>query len=492
VDAWHWGLVAVGAVAGIVAVLALVLGTRGQGKLAKMKDTRTMSAREAAAAAAPGGGTLVELFGKATVSEPLIAPGSGTRCVYYRHKVEQLFEDTTYESGEYGSYTRTTHEWRTVSDRREYIPFDLTDSSGSITVNPKDAEIEARETMSDSAMGFGMPSEGGGLMDAAKNLTLGAFAVQTGQRRQSEWVVPTGFDVYVLGDSVVTPEGPVVEKGDDTFILSWKSEEQLSKSFSWKSLLWIMGAVIAVVVAIGAIYLGFTNKTWFKAGDIPIAPIVVGVVVLAGLGLAIYSFIPNGFSRMQLGTPGGDLMSTQMFGTPGVGLRPGADPLNLDTGPVCPSCQMPLVPGVTKCPNCHWNLGPEDFAAGTPEAGGAAEHGSDAAMGIAGIAGGVAAAGLIGTAMPRQEPASPDPATSSAPGTPAEEAQVPAPPAEPNARIGVIQRDITISGAVAFKAGERVEIELESPDPQRPECRYVVLSKVLNQRFRLSDLDLFT
>ena len=50
---------------------------------------------------------------------------------------------------------------------------------------------------------------------------------------------------------------------------------------------------------------------------------------------------------------------------------------------------------------------------------------------------------------------------------------------------------MVIGGVVAFKQGERVQVEAESPDPQRPEYRFVVLSRTLNKKFRLSDLDLF-
>lgn len=57
--------------------------------------------------------------------------------------------------------------------------------------------------------------------------------------------------------------------------------------------------------------------------------------------------------------------------------------------------------------------------------------------------------------------------------------------------IGVIQHDIVIGNLIAFKHGERVQIETESPDPERPEYKFVVFCPALNKRFRLSDLDVF-
>jgi hypothetical protein len=62
----------------------------------------------------------------------------------------------------------------------------------------------------------------------------------------------------------------------------------------------------------------------------------------------------------------------------------------------------------------------------------------------------------------------------------------------PGARIGVIQHEIVIGGAVAFKQGDRLQIEGESPDPDRPDYKYVVTSPTLNKKFRLSDMDIFT
>jgi ferredoxin len=60
--------------------------------------------------------------------------------------------------------------------------------------------------------------------------------------------------------------------------------------------------------------------------------------------------------------------------------------------------------------------------------------------------------------------------------------------ASPNHKIS---HDIVINGQIAFKQGEAIEIEAMSPDPNRPDYKYVVTSKSLGQKFRLSDGDLF-
>lgn len=64
------------------------------------------------------------------------------------------------------------------------------------------------------------------------------------------------------------------------------------------------------------------------------------------------------------------------------------------------------------------------------------------------------------------------------------------PPVIQDGFSGIIIHDIKIGGQLAFKADERLEIESVSPDPNRPDYKYVVLSRSLNKRFRLSDRNL--
>jgi len=60
----------------------------------------------------------------------------------------------------------------------------------------------------------------------------------------------------------------------------------------------------------------------------------------------------------------------------------------------------------------------------------------------------------------------------------------------PAGKLGYIMRDIVIGGVIAFKEGDYVKLEAESPDPQRPQYKYVVESKSLARKFRLSDDDI--
>ena len=53
-----------------------------------------------------------------------------------------------------------------------------------------------------------------------------------------------------------------------------------------------------------------------------------------------------------------------------------------------------------------------------------------------------------------------------------------------------ITYDIIVEGQEAFRAGEIVMVEDVSPNPERPEYKYVVTSRVLQRKFQLSENDL--
>jgi hypothetical protein len=59
-----------------------------------------------------------------------------------------------------------------------------------------------------------------------------------------------------------------------------------------------------------------------------------------------------------------------------------------------------------------------------------------------------------------------------------------------NGDVRVIAGDIIAGGVTAFSKGERVAIEGVDPNPQRPEYKYVVFSRLTGKRFQLRDADL--
>ena len=144
----------------------------------------------------------------------------------------------------------------------------------------------------------------------------------------------------------------------------------------------------------------------------------------------------------------------------------------------CPRCGLNLHPSIESCPACHQNM---RVPAGQSYQPGAAPVQYPAQQF------GVSAAGFMSD--PSQVP--PAPSEEMQPRQPSPGMQAPGFQMPPGPVVGVIQHDIVIGSALAFRAGERVQIEAESPDPERPEYKFVVFSPELNKRYRLSDLDVF-
>lgn len=142
----------------------------------------------------------------------------------------------------------------------------------------------------------------------------------------------------------------------------------------------------------------------------------------------------------------------------------------------CPRCGLNLHPKIEVCPACDTNM--RAPAAQPYQQGYGQAYVQPQAPGQYGGAAIAPDMSQVPPA-PSEEPGAPQgsPAAFQAPQAPAADV------------IGIIQHDVVIGSAVAFRHGERVRIEAESPDPERPEYRFVVYSAALNKRFRLSDLD---
>lgn len=235
-----------------------------------------------------------------------------------------------------------------------------------------------------------------------------------------------------------------------SFVLLYVSGNYHRSHLPWQWDLLIFGVIAALMIIICLIF-------WF---------------LVPGGKRQVKGLLRNGgsFSGSRFGTRyggyGGQVMS---MGT--VALEPMSKPKGWND---CPQCGDPVEPGVTKCPHCHWNLHSLNT---NPVTGG---------QGLTPVAIAPLIAGAVEAATTPIAPAPDTAATLTSTPVP------PVPVEDPTARMGVIQHDIVIGGALAFTNGERVRIEGESPDPARPDYKFVVTSSALGKKFRLSDLDIFT
>lgn len=253
-DKSQWIVVGISAAGFVLGIIFMVMGILSRRKLNLIKDTPTVSAGQASQMAAPQGANKVEVHAVADSPTPLTSPATGTPCLYYKHQVEHLERRMVRDNS---GYTRHQDRWETVHSNEMSVPFVLRDETGEIRVNPERASFVAKVSMKSQygSHGYDPPhrSGAGGVVSKVLDSLDGNY--DTGQYRTSEWVVPLGQPVYVLGASYSSPAGAEIRKGEGPFIISYKSEEELTKRYAWHSVLWlIFGVLFGAGGIAGAIY----------------------------------------------------------------------------------------------------------------------------------------------------------------------------------------------------------------------------------------------
>lgn len=259
-DNTQWIVFGIGIAVCIGGIVSIVMGFKTRQKLAVMKGIQTMTADAVCNMGDTTGTVKVEVAGITEADMPLTSPATNTPCLYYRHQVEQLEVD--YDRDYDGDYQREEH-WRTVADSKRDVPFTIRDSSGAVGVNPDGASFVSKQTMNGQYGAYGVDvyrqekSDGimGTVLDTISSLGGGA----TNSFRTSEWVIPLGQQVYVLGNAVRQGDQCIIGKGNGPFIVSVKSEEQLTKRYIWTAVGWFAfgaaastGGVVAAIFAFTA------------------------------------------------------------------------------------------------------------------------------------------------------------------------------------------------------------------------------------------------
>ena len=191
---------------------------------------------------------LVELKGTAEIDSPLTSFLAACRCVQYAWAVEEQWERTVIETytdsdGKSRTRTRTERGWTTVASGGEMIPFYLNDDCGTVLVRPEGAELEALAVFDQTCTSWDALYYGKG--------PAGGIMNSTGRRHFHEHALPLHTPIYVMGQAreradVVAPE-IAADKSAPLFLISTRSEEQISSGFAWAFWGWlIFGFVLAV------------------------------------------------------------------------------------------------------------------------------------------------------------------------------------------------------------------------------------------------------
>lgn len=265
---WIVGVVLVLAAAGLL----LAAGAQKR-KLDLMTGTQTTTAAELKGLAESvakdiGAGSFAEtaeVKGTIRCDHPLTSELTNTPCVYYEMKVTREYEETYWDTDSKGNRTqRHRRGSETVSQNTRGCPFDVEDATGRIAVDPTGAAITAEKVYDRFEQG---EPRGTALSIGRWTLNLASIALGSGRRtlgyKYEEKLVPLGRPIYVLGEAADSGGQLVIRKPTKkgtAFIVSLKSEEELTKSAT-----------------------GANKGLTIGAGVLAVAGVVIGVLDLLGI-----------------------------------------------------------------------------------------------------------------------------------------------------------------------------------------------------------------
>jgi hypothetical protein len=191
---------------------------------------------------------LVELKGTAESATPLASYLAGAACVQYRWTVEEhwsrtVIETYTDDKGHTQTRTRTESGWTQVDAGGELIPFYLQDDCGIILIRPDGAKIEPA-TVLDETCGPTSPLYYG-------KGPAGAVSDSTFRRRFLETALPVKINLFIVGQArerqdVVAPE-IAADKNAPLFLISTRTQEQVSGGMKWAGRGWALFGLVAAV-----------------------------------------------------------------------------------------------------------------------------------------------------------------------------------------------------------------------------------------------------
>ena len=190
----------------------------------------------------------VELKGTAESAAPLSSYLAGQACVHYTWTVEEHWSRTytTTETDSKGNTRTVTHHesgWTRVDGGGETIPFYLQDDCGVILVRPAGAKIEPVTIFDETCTPLNALYYGKGPATSVMN--------SDHRRRFVELGIPLKTELYIVGQSrerqdMVAPEIASDEHAP-MFLISTRSEEQVSSGMKWGSRGWTIFGLIAAV-----------------------------------------------------------------------------------------------------------------------------------------------------------------------------------------------------------------------------------------------------
>jgi hypothetical protein len=244
---------------------------------------------------------MAELKGTAESENPLTSYLAEVRCVQYRWQVDEQWRrtvshTTTDAKGHTTTHTRTETGWNRVAGEEKSIPFYLKDDTGVIRIVPDGADIKSITTFNEtcspsSPLYYGKAPAAG-------------IANSTHRRRFIETSIPLHAMLYVMGQTREREDVVAAEVARDKdaamFLISTKTEKQISSSYSLWFWLWmVFGAILALAGAVLWSILGHSSSG-------PGLPLVIGagsflLALFLGWLWTVYNSLVNLHHRAEQG-----------------------------------------------------------------------------------------------------------------------------------------------------------------------------------------------
>ncbi len=241
---------------------------------------------------------LVELKGTAESESPLRSYLANVSCVQYSWQIEEnwsrvVTETYTDSKGHVQTRTRTESGWTKVADGHDSQPFYLKDDTGVIRVVPDGARLNAvstyNETLSrDHPFYFGK----GPVREIANT---------THRRRLQENALPLHSALYVMGQArerqdVVAAE-VAFEKNTPMFLISTKTERQISSGYGRWSWFWFVLGLLLVAAGV-LLSSGAQDIPWMM---VLIACGAYGLALVLGWIWTVYNSLVTLHHRVEQG-----------------------------------------------------------------------------------------------------------------------------------------------------------------------------------------------
>jgi hypothetical protein len=231
-------------VGSLLGILFLILGLRANRKKRLLQNLPTAKTKGVFIG-------LVELKGSAESSEPFTSFLAESRCVQFRWSVEEHWSRTVRESytdskGRRKTRTRRESGWKTVASGGDEQPFYLQDNTGAVLVHPTGAKLEPLTIFSQHCTRSDQLYYGKGPETAVSN--------SDHRRRFTELGFPIHTPIYVVGKArertdVVAPE-IAQDATAPLFLISTKSEEQVTGKYATAAFLWSFFGLIFCVAGL--------------------------------------------------------------------------------------------------------------------------------------------------------------------------------------------------------------------------------------------------